>query len=118
MQFVALTSGDLDQRVQLQRRVSTQDETGQVVYTWANVAGGNVWAQAEPLAGRELLAAQQTQSEITTRFRIRYRPDIDPTMRVLWLGVPYDIASPPIDVNGRRAKLELMCKHGLKDGAP
>lgn len=40
-----------------------------------------VWGAIEPLNAREIFAARQAQSEVTGRIRIRYRTDIDPTMR-------------------------------------
>lgn len=100
--------------VVIQRRVNTPDEAGQPVISWVDYA--SVWAEALPLRGRELLAAQQVQSEVTTMFRIRYRADLDDTMRVLWDNVPYGIAAPPIDVEGRRIRTELMCARTAREG--
>jgi SPP1 family predicted phage head-tail adaptor len=108
-----MRAGLLRHRVILQRATMTRDEAGQEIADWQPYA--TVWAEAEPLRGRELLAAQQAQAEVTTRFRIRYRPDVLPTDRVVWDGAVYAITSPPIDWRGRRMLLELMCASGLRE---
>lgn len=109
-----MNSGLLDQRITIQQRVAAVDAAGQDNYTWVDFA--TVWARAEPVRGREFFAASQTQSTIDTKFTLRWREGIDSTMRVLWREVPYDIASPPIDVGGQRVSLELMCVTGVRDG--
>jgi SPP1 family predicted phage head-tail adaptor len=109
-----LEPGALDQRVRLQQRSSAVDVLGQSVETWTDVA--TVWAQAQPLRGREFFAAGAMQSEATVRFRIRWRSDVDATYRVVWRDVPHAIVAPPMDVDGRRDVLELMCAAGIRDG--
>jgi len=107
----------LDQRITLQSRVDAENSRGENAYTFANLATvPEMWANARPLRGREFFAAAQVQSELTAVFTIRYRSDVTETMRVLWNGVPYDIASPPINVNGANEWLELMCVSGVRDG--
>ncbi len=107
------TGSQLNQRVRIERRVKTENTRGEVTYTWELVA--EVWAQANPLRGRDFFAAAQLQDEITTRFRIRYRTGIDSTMRVVWKGGYYDIKGQPIEVDGAREWIDLMCKAGPQD---
>jgi SPP1 family predicted phage head-tail adaptor len=109
-----LNAGDLDQRITVQSPAATVDALGQRVETWSTVA--TVWAQAQPLRGREFFAAGTMQSEAAVRFRIRYRTDVTGTMRVLWRSVPHAIVADPIDVDGGRHTLELMCSAGIRDG--
>jgi SPP1 family predicted phage head-tail adaptor len=107
-------AGDLNHRIRIERQVKTENTRGEVVYTWALHA--TVWAQVSPMnatRGRELVAASQVQSEITTRFRIRYREGIDETMRIIWRGVQYDIKAPPGEVQGGRTWVDLMAKAGV-----
>jgi SPP1 family predicted phage head-tail adaptor len=102
-----ITAGQLDQRLTIQWPTTTQDELGQVLPGWTGdrvVNGG-----AEPLRGRELVAAGAQQSAATVRFRIRWQSDITAACRVLWRGAPYAIVSDPIDVRGQRVALELLC---------
>jgi len=103
----------LDQRITLQQRVAGRDALGQATSVWADVA--TVWARAEPLRGREYLAAEQAQSEVSVRFRIRWREGVTSGMRVLWRGQPHDIDG-AIDVNGAKSELQLMCIAGVRDG--
>ena len=101
---------DLNQRVRIERRVKTENSRGEVTYTWETVA--TVWARAVPLRGRDYFAAAQMQDEVTTRFRIRYRTGLDSSMRVVWKGGFYDIKGQPIEVDGERVWIDLMCKAG------
>lgn len=104
----------MNQRVTLQRRATGVDALGQPASTWEDIA--TVWAQAEPLRGREFFAAGQTQQEAQVRFRIRWRADVVPAMRVLWRGEPHEIGA-AINVDGARAVLELMASAGVKEDA-
>jgi SPP1 family predicted phage head-tail adaptor len=106
--------GAFDQRITLQQRAATVDELGQPSETWVDLA--TVWAQAEPLRGREFFAAGAVQSEAAVRFRIRHRACISGAMRVLWRDVAYAIVAEPIDVDGGRHTLELMAAAGVRDG--
>jgi SPP1 family predicted phage head-tail adaptor len=103
----------MDQRITLQQPAATVDALGQRTETWADLA--TVWAQAQPLRGREFFAAGQINSEASVRFRIRWRADVTGAMRVLWRGVPHDIES-VIEPNGGREQLELMCATAARDG--
>lgn len=109
-----VTAADLRDQVVLQARAAGVDAHGQESTSWTTLA--TVWAKAEPLRGRDFFAAGQTQSAVTTRFAIRWRADLTGAHRVLWRGVPYDIDGQPIDVDGRRHTLEMMCQTGVRDG--
>ncbi len=112
---VTVNAGSLDKRITLQQRVSGKDARGQESTSWENLATlPTVWARAEPLRGREYFAAGQVQSEVTVRFTIRYRADVEPTMRVLWRSQPYEIVS-VIDTRAEGVQLELMCMSGVRD---
>ncbi|WP_374711533.1 phage head closure protein [Symbiobacterium terraclitae] len=101
------TAAVFRQRVTLQQHVVGQDEYGQPIDTWQDVA--TVWAAVEPLRGREYFAAHQVQAEVTTRIRIRYRRGIRPEMRVLYDGRVFNILS-VIDPEERHRELQLMCR--------
>lgn len=112
---LAINAGDLRERITLQSPPTGRDSLGQRSGAWVDEA--TVWAAAWPLSSRELLAAGQIQSEVTVRFRIRYRAGVLPSWRVLWRGVPHAIVGDPIDVQGRKVALDLMCTAGIRDGA-
>lgn len=109
----ALHPAQLDQRVTLRQRAAGVDGLGQASGAWQDVA--TVWAQVQPLRGREYFAAGQLQAEVSVRMRIRWRAGVVPTMRADWRGVPHDIVS-VVDVDGARVVLELMCAQGVRDG--
>lgn len=103
-----LAAGKLSHRIELQ--APTESLGGQfndVQTAWATQA--TVWAAKEPLSGRELLQAQQVQSEISVRFRIRHRADVTAKWRVLHAGRVYPIVAPPVDVGGQGVELQLLC---------
>jgi SPP1 family predicted phage head-tail adaptor len=109
-----VTASELTEQITLQVRADGTDAHGQESTTWTDLA--TVRARAEPLRGRDFFAAAQTQSGLSVRFSIRYRTDVLATTRVLWDGSAYDIQGPPINVDGRRHTLELMCESGVRDG--
>ncbi len=112
---VTLNAAELDQRVTLQQRATTvSNDLGEPVGAWADVA--TVWAKAEPLRGREFVAAAQLQQALDVKFTLRWRAGVTASMRLLWRGEPYEIVGEPIDVKGAQVKLELMCCKGVRDG--
>lgn len=108
------SAGQLNQRVQLQQRDGTENGLGEATGAWVNV-GTPVWAQVEPLAGREFLAAGAMQQPVDTRFVIRGRPGVTASMRVVWKGQPYDISS-ALPVDGGSEWIEIMATSGVRDG--
>lgn len=106
--------GRLNKRVTIQERTTTENEYGEPIITWVNVAS-DIAAAVEPLQGRELFAAQQVQSEVTIRVRIRYRAGIKAAMRVLYGVRVLDIQS-VIDPREKHAELQLLCAQGVTNG--
>src|SRR5690606_36528234 len=74
---------------------------------WSSYA--RVWAAVEDISGREFWAAQQVQSEVTTRVRVRYLPGVEPSMRVLHAGRTLEIVA-VLEPDGTRRELQLLCK--------
>lgn len=82
----------MNRKITFRKLTLTQDpNTGGMVETWADAF--SVFAKVEPLVGREYFAAAAVQAEDTTKFTMRYRGDIDPTMRIAFDGNEYDITS-------------------------
>lgn len=108
-----VADGNMSQRVTLQSRAAGVDSHGHPSTTWSNVV--TVWADVQPIRGREYFAAGQTQSPVDVRIRIRYRSGVTQAMRAVWRDVPHDIVS-VIDVGAQRTALELMCVSGGRDG--
>lgn len=91
-----------------------QKADGSPDFEWVEGLSG-VSAEIEPLRGRELFAAQEHHSEVTTRICVRYREGIDATMRVVHEGVYYSIVA-VLDSGMRHRELELLCKSGVRNG--
>ena len=102
-----MKAGKLDQRVTLERQSRVLGPLGQPVNAWAPLM--TVWAAVEPLVGREYLAAQAAQSEVTARVTMRYRTGITAQDRVIHNGTTYGIES-LVDVRSGNRELVLMCK--------
>lgn len=100
-----LMAGRLNQRITLQQRAQVQNGLGEDEGPWVDFA--TVWAQAEPLRGREFFAAAQLQDTTDVRFRMRWRSGVTPLMRVVWRSKPYDIQA-VIETDGAMRALELM----------
>lgn len=109
---VVLRRGDKRHRITLMSPSTAVDALGQATEVWTDVA--TVWAAAEPIRGREFFAAAQAQSQVQTRFRIDWRPDVLESWRVRWGLHVYELAS-VIDTLGERVQLELMA---FKTDAP
>jgi len=108
-----VASGKLRHWVQLQRQQSTQDpRTGEMVTTWVRLA--DVWADVAPASGREFLAAAAEQSEVRGRITIRYRDDVDATMRVVYRGKWFAILAALPDTDSGIEHLTLMVAEGVR----
>jgi SPP1 family predicted phage head-tail adaptor len=114
-----MEAGEFRHRVALQKPMYTQNQTtGEMVETWLVV--GTVWAAIRPLRATELVAAQATQSKVTTTIIIRFRSDIEPTWRIVHMvngtaGRVYNIEGILQDKLSGREHIVLPCSSGLLD---
>jgi SPP1 family predicted phage head-tail adaptor len=123
-----MEAGRLRHRVTVQRAVDVTTDSGAVETRYVDLF--DTWAEVLPLTPREQMAAAQVQSDITAKIRIRYRPGLDARCRVTWrreAGSPsvievFDVEGPPVEVQGRRADIWLMCRRrdaeGFRGGEP
>ena len=103
-----MRAGDLDQRISVERLSGGVDELGQPLPdTWAPLF--TCWAAVAPLTGREFIAAAAAVSEVTAKIRLRYRPGVLGTDRVIHGSTTYGIEA-AIDVRSGNRELHLMCK--------
>lgn len=102
-----MRAGAMRHRITLQSKSETRDTMGGAVITWTDEI--TIYAAAEPLQGREYFSAEQVQSEVEVRFRIRYFSRLRPEWRVLWEARPYEIVD-IIDPLGRHIEQQLMAK--------
>lgn len=110
---MAVGSGSLRHKVQLQENQITQDpNTGEMVSAWVTVA--NLWAEIVPMSGREFLAASAEQSEVRGRIVIRYRDDVTAAMRIVYRGRYYNILAVLPDAESGKEHLSLMVAEGVR----
>lgn len=85
-------AGELDRRITFQQNTPVQNELGEPVPGWANIATNpTVWAKVMPLSQRELVEAGAPRTHDDRAFIVRFRTDITETMRVVYDGKNYDV---------------------------
>jgi len=92
--------------VRIEQAARTQNTFGEKVETWLLFA--LVWANVESLSGREIFQAQQVQSLVTHRVRMRFMPGVKSEMRIRWDTRVFQIDS-VINSAERNRELELLC---------
>lgn len=108
-----MKAGALRYKITIQQAVETRDAFGAAVVAWQTF--NTCWADISPISGRELLAAQQVQSEISVRINARYMAGVTPKMRAVHGAKIYNIVA-VIDPHEMHRELQLMCSEGLNDG--
>jgi SPP1 family predicted phage head-tail adaptor len=86
-----ISSGLLRERVTIQAPTEQQNQFGEATVTWSDVA--TVWASVQGLSAREYLAAQQVDSVITHKIRIRFFEGLTHSHRIVWRGRIMEISS-------------------------
>ena len=72
--------GLLRHRVIIEKPTQGKNTIDEVVSTWSTFC--TVWAAVEPAAGNVYYSAKQLDARVDGRVRIRYRGDLEPTMRI------------------------------------
>ena len=72
--------GLLRHRVIIEKPTDGTNAIDEVVSTWSTFC--TVWAAVEPAAGNVYYTAKQLDARVDGRVRIRYRGDLEPTMRI------------------------------------
>lgn len=102
-----MQAGRLNRRCTLQAPGTTQDELGQPIPGWTDVA--TVWGDVRLRSGLESVKAGAVVSTVQASVRIRYRKGINAGMRVLVESVPYEVLAVQPDVGGREY-VDLVCQ--------
>ncbi len=112
-----MKAGALRHRVTIEQLVTTRDSDDEErTESWQDAFGVLIPAAIEPLSGRELIAAAATQAKVTTRIRIRYRPGVAPSMRVVHRLTSYGIEAVVPDQKSNVGYLTLQCTDGVAEG--
>lgn len=114
----SLRAGQLNRRITLQRQSSVQDSFGGPVRTWINVT--TVWADIQPLSGRELESAQRMASEISHQITVRYQVSLTDTRvvsgyRALYKSRIFNIHA-GLNEDESNVLITLLASEGLDDG--
>lgn len=83
--------GKLRHRITILKRDVILTQNGFEEEKWVELK--TVWAAIENLKGREFYAAAQVQAENTVKFVIRYLPDMDPSMQIIFKDKQYNIVA-------------------------
>ena len=114
----SLRAGQLNRRITLQRQSIVQDSYGGPVRTWLNVA--TIWADIQPLTGRELEIAQRMASEISHQITVRYQASLTDTgvvsgYRALYKARIFNIHA-ALNEDESNVLVTLLASEGLDDG--
>ncbi len=101
-----ISAADLNQRINIEQRTSSQDELGQPVDSWSLVAA--VWASIKHQSGLSAIKADADISTVKASIRIRYSAGIDAGMRVVCGSDIYDIRA--ILPNRAEGFIDLVCE--------
>ncbi len=102
-----MQAGLLNRRVTLQAPGTTQDELGQPIPGWTDVAA--VWADIRMKSGLESIKAGAPVSVVQASIRVRYRAGITAGMRLTHNLQAFNIVAVMPDVGGREF-VDLVCE--------
>lgn len=109
-----MNPGELRHRVRLQRLETFEDSSLSITSAWVDVA--EVWSAIRDLSAKELVQAQAMQSVVSLRVVIRYRPDVDASMRIVHNNEVYNIHGVIRDPVSGNEYLTLPCSKGNNEG--
>ena len=98
-----MEAGKLDRRISIQGYTTVDDEYGNSVPAWTDIA--TVWASVKQGTGREFIQAAALTPESRVVFTIRWMDDITTANRVLYEGRVHEIQD--VREIGRRVGVEL-----------
>ncbi len=116
-----LNAGRLRHRIRIEHLVNMEDsagevqnESGELEQEWVTLA--EVWAAIDPLSAKEFVAAQSEQSKVVARITIRYRTDLDASMRIYHAakGLYYNIEGILSDKDSGLEYLTLPVSEGVR----
>lgn len=114
----AIAAARLSKRVLIQSRGSSKDSFGEPLPVWSDLA--SVWADVQPLAGRELETARRLASEVTHVITVRFMyifadTNLAASYRALHQGRIFNIHA-SVDEDGAGVLVNLYASVGLNDG--
>lgn len=108
---MTLETGKLTDRITVQSFTQSRDSFGQPIETWYDLV--SLWAWVKYTSGKEFMSAGQ-QAETQASMRIRYRTDIDTSMRVSFNAKLFNIKA--VLPSAERDYVDLVVSEGLNNG--
>lgn len=102
-----MNPGGLNHHIEIQSYGIKKDDEGFETKDWIKFKP--LWAGRQGLVGIAFYSAKAVQSENDVTYRIRYTKGIKAGMRVIDKDDIYYIKIDPIDKDGRRKELYLVC---------
>ncbi len=84
-----MRSGAMRHRIEIQIYSDVENEVGEMTKSWTNYK--KLWAEKKQLRVNNTESKGKEGIEYTYRFKIRYREDLNESMRIICKGVIYDI---------------------------
>ena len=84
-----ITPSSLNRKVEIQSLTVTPTDTGGFTQSWSLLATS--WAKIKNASGTELIHADQLGAVAFSDFTIRYRSDLNESMRILYRGTYFQI---------------------------
>ena len=113
-----ISAGMLTRRIKIQRPSTIKDSVGAPCRSWLDVA--TVWADIQPLSGKEAVIANRVSAELSHQIIVRYQSLFDnpqqvAQMRVLYKARIFNIHS-ALNEDEKRTQIILLASEGLDDG--
>ena len=113
-----ISAGMLTRRIKIQRPSTIKDRFGSPFRSWLDVA--TVWADIQPLSGKEAVIANRISAELSHQIIVRYQSLFDnpqqvAQMRVLYKARIFNIHS-ALNEDEKRTQIILLASEGLDDG--
>ena len=113
-----ISAGMLTRRIKIQRPSTIKDSVGAPCRSWLDVA--TVWADIQPLSGKEAVIANRISAELSHQIIVRYQSLFDNPqqvvqMRVLYKARIFNIHS-ALNEDEKRTQIILLASEGLDDG--
>ena len=100
-------AGNLRDRITIQRKTGGKDAWGTPLpEAWVDFH--SLWASVRHQSGAESIRSGADTSVVKASIRVRWRADLDASMRVLHLGMTYDIEA--VLPGAKREYVDLVCK--------
>lgn len=81
--------GEMKHKIEIQTYSEVENEVGETIKKWIKYK--RLWAGKKQLRASNTFDGNKEGIEYTYRFKVRYREDLDESMRIVHKGIIYDI---------------------------